>query len=85
VNLKNNIKSMIGILSTMKAGSMVGNYSELSSLIERYQVLANRLEAHLETNQSYEYARDRLREINKEIKKAEKKQGKPKKKYRRIL
>jgi hypothetical protein len=66
-------RTICGCLDDMRNCYKTYNFQAIASLIEEVQMLANRMEAHLDTTQSYEAARNELRKINEELKKAKKK------------
>ncbi len=66
-------RTVCGVLDDMRKCYKTYNFSAIASLIEECQMLANRMEANLDTKTSYEDRRIELRKINKKIKDAEKK------------
>lgn len=65
-------RTICATLEDMRSAVKTLNFYMIPGLIEEVQILANRMEANLDTEQSYEDRRKKLREVNDEIK--EKKQ-----------
>lgn len=61
-------RTICAVLDDMRASYKTYNFSNIGSLIEEVQMLANRMEARLDTEESYDNARDRLREVREELK-----------------
>ena len=65
-------RTVCGVLDDMRKCYKTYNFSAIASLIEECQMLANRMEANLDTKSSYEDRRIELRKVNEEIKEAKK-------------
>lgn len=61
-------RTICAALEDMRNCYKTYNFQAIASLIEEVQMLANRMEARLDTSQSYEEARNDLRKINNEVK-----------------
>ena len=64
-------RTICACLEDMRSAFKTYNFSNIASLIEEVQMLANRMEAHIETEHSYNDRRDKLREVQEEIKETE--------------
>lgn len=61
-------RTICGVLEDMRKCYQTYNFQAIGSLIEECQMLANRMEAVIETEQTYESRREKLRGVNDEIK-----------------
>ena len=66
-----NVEELIAIASELKTAVALHNYSSVSGLIERWQTLANRMEAGLMDKHDAAHYQDKIRSLRKEIKELE--------------
>lgn len=60
-------RTICGVLSDMRNAYKTYNFSSILSLIEECQMLANRMEANMDTEMTYEDRRKKLREVREEL------------------
>lgn len=66
-------RTICDVLEEMRKLHASYNFSMIPSLIEELQVMANRMEATLETERDYFALRDKIKEKHKELEELEKK------------
>lgn len=64
-------RTICACLEDMRKAVKTLNFYIIPGLIEEVQMLANRMEAALDTEMSYSERRDKLRKVNQEIKETE--------------
>jgi hypothetical protein len=65
-------RTICDVLREMREMYKTCNFSMMPSLIEELQVMANRIEAKLDTQNDYFALRDKIKETHKELEKLEK-------------
>ena len=65
-------RTICAVLDDMRNCYKSYNFGAILSLIEECQMLANRMEASLETEHTYEQRREKLRKVEQKLKKLKK-------------
>jgi polyhydroxyalkanoate synthesis regulator phasin len=61
------VSELIEVASSVKCALVSRDFSSMSSLIERWQTLGNRMEYELDTQKDIESYRQKIRRLKKEI------------------
>ncbi len=66
--MKELAKELVEVLSSIKTTTKVGDYAELPSLVEKWQTLANRMEAALSDSSDIREMQEERSKLKKELK-----------------